>query len=219
MKKLLLALLFAASLFGKEMEAVLAAQWFASVCKVKRYKECRRPHPFWLENFTLHGLWPKGKSYCKVPVRVKILDKRGHWDRIPLELSPKIRELLTLYMPGAISGLHKHEWVKHGSCYGPPDLYFLHSIALIEQLNRSEVRDFFLRHRGKLVQGYKIRRAFDKAFGKGSGKRVRIVCEKGYITELRLSLKGKISSTTPLSTLLLRARPVRMGCTLGRIGR
>ena len=219
MKKLLLALLFAASLFGRDMEAVLAAQWFASVCKVERYKECRKPHPFWLSHFTLHGLWPKGRTYCKVDARSKMLDKKGQWTKIPLKLSPELQELLLYYMPGALSGLDRHEWMKHGSCFGDPNLYFITSFSLISQLNDSKVREFFEKNRGKVVQSYKIRRAFDESFGKGAGDRVKVVCKKGYITELRLYLKGDISPRTPLADLLHKARPTRIGCTRGRIGR
>ena len=219
MKKFLLPLLLSLSLFAKDVTAILAVQWFPSVCKVERYKECRKPLPFWQSHFTLHGLWPKGRQYCNVEARAKMLDKKRAWQKIPLNISGLLEELLITYMPGALSGLHKHEWVKHGSCYGPPDLYFLDSIALVSQLNDSAVRYFFLRNRGKIVQTYKIRQVFDEAFGKGAGKRVKFICKDGYITELRLSLKGQISAKTPLADLLHNARPVRMGCKRGRIGR
>lgn len=219
MKKLLFPLLLALSLFAKDISALLAVQWFPSVCKVERYKECRKPLSFWQTHFTLHGLWPKGRHYCNVSARAKMLDKKRAWQKIPLRLSLELEELLFTYMPGALSGLHKHEWVKHGSCYGSPDIYFLDSIALTSQLNDSDVRYFFLRNRGKVVQGYKIRQAFDEAFGKGAGKRVKIICKRGYITELRLYLKGNISSKTPLADLLHKARPTRIGCKRGRIGR
>ncbi|MRJ02638.1 MAG: ribonuclease T [Epsilonproteobacteria bacterium] len=219
MMKILLPFLLALSLFAKEMRAVLAVQWFPSVCKVERYRECRKPLPFWLSNFTLHGLWPKGREYCKVSARQKILDKRGRWDKIPLKLSPQLQELLYTYMPGSLSGLHNHEWVKHGSCYGDPEIYFLDSIALVSQLNDSPVRQFFLDHRGKIVQTYKIRRVFDKAFGKGAGKRVKFICKRGYLTEMRINLKGEISSRTPLADLILKAPRTRRGCSRGRIAR
>ncbi len=219
MKKLLLLTLLSLALFAKDM-AILAVQWFPSVCKVERYKECRRPLPFWKSHFTLHGLWPKSRYYCHVSARAKMLDKRGYWENIPLKLSPELMDLLYLYMPGSFSGLHKHEWVKHGSCYSKnPKLYFLDAIALTDQLNRSLVRTFFLKHAGKRIQTYQIRKAFDRAFGYGSGKRVKIICKKGYITELRINLAGTISAKTPLSQLLQKAPKTRLGCKIGRIAR
>ena len=219
MKKLLLLSLLALSLLAKD-GAVLALQWFPSVCKVERYKECRRPLDFWTSHFTLHGLWPKAHSYCHVSLRAKILDKRGYWEKIPLKLTPELSNLLHLYMPGSLSGLHKHEWVKHGSCYSDdPQRYFLDAIGLADQLNHSYVRTFFVEHRGELIQTYTIRKAFDRAFGYGSGKRVKVICKRGYIIELRINLAGKISAKTPLSQLLRRAPKTRLGCKIGRIAR
>ncbi len=216
-KKLLTLLLLSLSLLASE--AVLAVQWFPSVCKVKRYKACRKPLPFWMNNFTLHGLWPK-KTYCKVDARSKMLDKKRQWDKIPLKLDPSLEELLFTYMPGYVSGLHKHEWVKHGTCYSKsPETYFLDSIALVSQLNESEVRDFFLENRGKRVQTYKVRQAFDRAFFKGAGKRVKFICEKGYLVEMRINLKGRISPETSLYDLLKRARKASLGCKRGMIAR
>ncbi len=219
MKKLLLLTLLSLALFARDV-ALLAVQWFPSVCKVERYKECRRPLDFWKSHFTLHGLWPRARHYCHVSARARMLDKRGYWDKIPLKLSPELMDLLYNYMPGSFSGLHKHEWIKHGSCYTKnPQIYFLDSIALVDQLNHSEVRSFFLHHVGERIQTYKIRKVFDRAFGYGSGKRVKVVCKRGYITELRINLAGKISAKTPLSQLLRRAPKTRLGCKIGRIAR
>ncbi len=218
MKKLLALILIPAFLLASEY--VLATQWYPSVCKVKRYRACKNMLPFWRENLTLHGLWPKNKEYCGVPARWKILDKKGAWNKIPLKLPSQIEQLLLLYMPGSISGLHKHEWVKHGSCTGKsPQHYFLASISLVSQINGSKVRDFFLKNRGKRVQTYKIRQIFDKEFGKGAGKRVKFVCKKGYLTELRLNLKGVLSTQSSLAELLKKARKTRLGCKRGMIAR
>ncbi len=219
MKKLLLPLLFALSLLANPIDGTLAVIWYPSVCKVHRYPACRRPLPFWLQNFTLHGLWPK-KQYCHVPARLKMLDKKGAWQKIPLKLPSSLEELLLRYMPGTISGLHKHEWVKHGSCYSSsPEVYFLDSIALVDQLNHTPLRDFFLEHRGKRVQTYKIRRLFDKIYFKGAGRRVKFVCKQGYLTQMYLRLKGELSPQTPLIQLLRHARPTSRGCKSGKIGR
>ncbi len=218
MKRWLLPLLLALSLTAAPIKGILAITWFPSVCKVHHYPACKKPLPSWLTNFTIHGLWPSRAHYCHVSPRAKILDKRGLWEKIPLDLPPSLTELLYLYMPGALSGLHKHEWIKHGSCYTKnPQEYFLDSIALTSKINQSLVKAFFLDHRGKVVQTYKIRKVFDKAFGKGSGKRVKFICKRGYITEMRISLKGFLSPNTPLGKLLRHAPKLRIGCKRGKI--
>ncbi|WP_187647342.1 ribonuclease T2 family protein [Nitrosophilus labii] len=217
MKKVILFLLLTIAAIANEY--VLAIQWFPSVCKVKNYKECQRPLPFWRSNFTLHGLWPK-KKYCNVSAREKILDKKREWQKIPLKISPYLSELIATYMPGYISGLHKHEWVKHGSCYSKsPEKYFLDAISLVSQLNTSKVKEFFLKNRGKRVQTLKIRKVFDKEFGEGSGKKVKFICKNGYLTELRINLKGKIVPNTSIYDLLQNSKKSSIGCKIGLIAR
>ncbi|BAF70652.1 ribonuclease T2 family protein [Nitratiruptor sp. SB155-2] len=218
MKKLFALLLLSSALLAES--AVLAAQWYPSVCKVKHYKTCKKPIEYWQTHFTLHGLWPQKKEYCNVPARAKILDKKREWKALPTLVNPSMMELLVTYMPGALAGLHKHEYVKHGSCLSPnPDFYFLTSFSLLSQLNNTPIRLFFLKNRGKRVQTAKIAKLFDKAFFEGAGKRVRFVCEKGYLTELRINLAGDIIPQSYLYDLLRQAKPTKRGCKLGKIGR
>ncbi|BCD60848.1 MULTISPECIES: hypothetical protein [unclassified Nitratiruptor] len=218
MKKLFTLLLLASTLLAQN--AILAVQWFPSVCKVKHYKTCKKPIEYWQTHFTLHGLWPTKKEYCNVPARAKMLDKKGDWGSLPKLINPSMTELLFTYMPGAVIGLHKHEYVKHGSCLSPsPDFYFLTSFSLLSQLNNTPMRFFFLKNRGKRVQTAKIAKLFDKAFFKGAGKRVRFICEKGYLTEMRINLAGEISPQSYLCDLLREAKPIKRGCTIGKIGR
>ncbi len=217
MKKLTLWLFLLASLIAAPIDGTLAVQWFPSVCKTHNYPACKRPLPFWLENFTLHGLWPK-RQYCHVPIRWKILDRKGAWQKIPLRLNPTLSELLLQYMPGSISGLHKHEWVKHGSCYSDsPQLYFLDAISLVAQLNKTAIRDFFLENRGKRIQTYKIRKLYDRIYFKGAGKRVKFVCKNGYLTQMYIRIRGDLSPSSPLSELMRHARPTYRGCKRGMI--
>ncbi|WP_281951504.1 ribonuclease T2 family protein [Nitrosophilus kaiyonis] len=215
MKKLLVSLLLTIAALANEY--ILAIQWFPSVCKVKNYKECKIDYPFWRENFTLHGLWPK-KTYCKVSPRDKILDKKGDWKNISTKISPSLAQVLVMYMPGYLSGLHKHEWIKHGSCMSKTaEEYYLNSINLISQLNNSKIKDFFLKNRGKRVQTIKIRNLFKKEFG--NGKNIKFICKKGYLTELRIKLEGKITPITPLFDLIYKAKPISIGCKIGKIAR
>ena len=46
-------------------------------------------------------------------------------------------------MPEAASFLQRHEWYKHGSCYGPLEEYYTESLALMDQLNDSAIRSLF----------------------------------------------------------------------------
>ena len=89
------------------------------------------------------------------------------------DISPNLAQLVAMYMPGYLSGLHKHEWVKHGSCYGKnKESYFLDSINLLSQINNSKIKDFFVKNRGKRVQTAKIRKLFEKEFGKSYYERI-----------------------------------------------
>ena len=217
MKKLLFLLLTGIALWAQS--AILAVQWYPSVCKVHRYKTCKHPLPFWQTHFTLHGLWPQ-KEYCDIPARYKILDKKRAWQKIPLSLDPRVVNLLETYMPGSKIGLHNHEFIKHGSCFSKdPNYYFLTSIALVSQLNTTKVRYYFLKKRNRYVSTKKIRKMFDRVYFKGAGKRVRFVCKKGYITEMRLSLGGLIAPNSELYDLLKEAKEVNIGCRGGKIGR
>ncbi len=215
MKKFLLSLLLVVAAIANEY--TLAVQWFPSVCKVKNYKECKIDYPFWRENFTLHGLWPK-KTYCRVSPRDKILDKKREWNKINLKISPKLAQIIAMYMPGYLSALHKHEWIKHGSCLSKSvQEYFLNSISLVSQINNSKIKDFFIKNRGKRIQTTKIRKLFEKEFG--NGKNVKFICKDGYLTELRINLKGKITPITPLYDLIFKAKPQKIGCKIGKIAR
>ena len=44
-------------------------------------------------------------------------------------------------MPGTRSALHRHEWLKHGTCYGDTaEEYFADALQLMAELNASPVR-------------------------------------------------------------------------------
>ena len=124
-------------------------------------------------------------------------------------------------MPGAISQLDRHEWTKHGTCYGQDaETYFRQSLALLGQLNASEVRRVFESNIGKRLRAEEVRSAFDRAFGPGTGERVRLECDPdGQITELRIGLKGAITDGSVLGDLI-RAAPTRtVGCRGGWVDR
>ncbi|MEA1918597.1 MAG: ribonuclease T2 [Campylobacterota bacterium] len=190
---------------------VLAISWQNAFCQThQNRRECRnvKPSAFSATHFTLHGLWPqpKNNNYCK-PTKKIYLKK------------PLYKKLLHV-MPAAASGLHQHEWKKHGTCYGTsPEQYFEDSIALLNQINSSAVRDFFVTNIGQSVSIKQVHFAFDKAFGQGSGRKVKMKCQKGLIIELQITLGGDISNNQRIEPLLKNALKAQNGCQKGRIDR
>jgi len=188
---------------------LLALSWQNAFCQTHQNKrECRnvKPSHFSASHFTLHGLWPQPRSRvnCKGPRKVRLEKNLYH-------------ELLEI-MPAAKSGLQNHEWKKHGTCYGKkPDGYFKDAINLAKQVNNSEVQKLFAKNVGKTISIEQVRRAFDKSFEKGSGRKVKMNCKKGLITELWINLDGKIDEKTPLQTLLKSAKRAKGGCKRGRV--
>ena len=123
-------------------------------------------------------------------------------------------------MPGTQSGLERHEWLRHGTCYGEPaEEYFSDSLAMLEAVNASAVRDLFARSVGKQLTQKQVRDAFDVAFGKGAGQRVRLACEndggRRIITELTIGLTGEIDGPKDFSRLIMAARSTAGGCDGG----
>lgn len=188
---------------------LLAISWQNAFCETHRNKrECRnvKPSAYSASHFTLHGLWPQPRS------RVNCKGVRN------FRLPDKLYRQLLVVMPAAKSGLHRHEWKKHGTCYGKsPEAYFKDAISLLEQVNSSVVRELFARNVGKIVTIDQVRFAFDKAFGRGSGRKVKMVCDHGLITELWINLEGKIDRGVSLSELMKNAPSVHGGCKRGRV--
>ncbi|MBT8344118.1 MAG: hypothetical protein KJO45_05310, partial [Sulfurovum sp.] len=202
---------------------LLALSWHNAFCETHRYKkECKRSmfsfgRPNYREkHFVLHGLWPqpKNKLYCNMDSHTVTMDKHKQWNRLPdLGLSPETLKRLQKVMPGFSSNLHKHEWVKHGTCYGTDaNRYYDDAISMVEQMNDSKVGDFFKKNIGKRVTLQQVRSVFDRSFGQGTGKRVELKCNRGLITELWLHLG---SGSDALGTLLKQGKQTRSYCQSG----
>ncbi|HIO91148.1 MAG TPA: hypothetical protein EYG69_05195 [Campylobacterales bacterium] len=181
---------------------LIALSWQKGFCKLNKHKrECKsiKKDSFEANNFVLHGLWPqpKSKKYCKGKKK----------SRVENELYKKLK----IVMPGTRSGLHKHEWKKHGTCYGGGvDRYYKDSIKLLKAVNQTKLREFFVKNQGKIVKKEQLNRLFDYP------RKFNMICKKGVITELRFALKGDIGSSN-LSTLLKAAKPLHGGCKRGKI--
>jgi ribonuclease T2 len=208
---------------------VLAASWQPGFCETKPDKaECvsQTDDRFDASHFALHGLWPQPRSnvFCQVSPDMAAADKAGRWQDLPeVALPAELRAELGKVMPGTASFLERHEWIKHGTCYGDTmEEYFADSLAVMAALNASPVRDLFAASIGATLTSAQIRDAFDAAFGPGAGSRVRIACVtdpsngRRLIGELTIGLSGEIDGETSLSDLIFAAAPTAdAGCPQG----
>jgi ribonuclease T2 len=205
---------------------VLAASWQPAFCETKPGKvECRTqtPERFDASHFALHGLWPQPRSlsYCRVEPPQIDDDKAGRWDELPaVTLEPATAEELNKVMPGTQSHLERHEWTRHGTCYGTSaEDYFADSLALMRALNGSVVQELFASHTGKFLSFDDIAKAFDQSFGPGAGQRVRMQCARDngrlIISELTIGLTGTVTPQSSLADLIAAAQPTKTECPGG----
>ena len=108
----------------KQTQFVLSLGWEPGFCESHDKKsECasETSDRFDANHFVLHGLWPqpRRREYCNVGQDLIDEDKRGDWQALPsVTLSTETREHLAVVMPGTRSLLDRHEWIRHGTCYG-----------------------------------------------------------------------------------------------------
>ena len=161
--------------------------------------------------------------YCGVSPELERLDKNRRWFDLPeLDLSPALRSELAIKMPGYQSGLHRHEWYKHGTCYSEtPEEYYQETILLLDQLNASGVRTLMAHNLEQDVTDDQIMMAFDQAFGTGTGSKITMSCSRvrgeNLIQELRINLQGDIVSDSAMAELLAIAPDARSGCQQGQV--
>ena len=209
---------------------VLALSWQTAFCETRpRLPECRSQTKgrFDADHFSLHGLWPQPGSniYCDVSQQVINTDKQRRWRKLQgLGLSESLKKRLWKIMPGARSFLHRHEWVKHGTCYSnDPESYFEDSLFVTEAINQSPVRDLFAQNIDRKINAVQIRAAFDKAFGKGAGDRVRVSCKRDggrvLITEITIGLSGLITPEANVGDLIRQSPTTKRGCIAGIVDR
>jgi ribonuclease T2 len=205
---------------------VLAVSWQPGFCETKPTKpECvsQTAERFDATHFALHGLWPQPRSniYCNVAANLVATDKNSRWQDLPeLVLETQTRDELNRVMPGTQSFLQRHEWIKHGTCYNgePTQKYFADTIALLDQLNATVVRDLFAGHIGQEITTSEIRDAFDDAFGAGAGARVKVSCQndgnRRLITELTIGLAGDLDERS-MADAIFAAPQTEAGCPRG----
>lgn len=211
------------------IENVLAASWQPTFCATNRgasKAECQSQTPSRPDatQFSIHGLWPDDLNdkdifpcYCSNGKAVSCRTKKKAVKAITL--SDTLWNQLEIVMPGVQSGLHLHEWSKHGSCYedfisgddqgADAEEYYAETVSLINDLNASPVRELFASNLGKKLTLKEVKKSFDKAFGKKAGDRVFMNCSrikgKDYISELWISLAGAITEDSDFGELIQNA--------------
>jgi ribonuclease T2 len=169
-------------------------------------------------HFALHGLWPQPfepkSEYCGYT-----REQGDDFDDIkdfskfdPVRLTDPTWALLNAAMPGTQSKLERHEWTKHGTCYGKSqDDYFTDSVLLLDKLNATVLDEFFVASLGKTVSNADIRAQFDTIFGAGTGNKVGVGCSdekdggRKVLTELRIHIKGDVGAGSDLASMILAA--------------
>lgn len=211
---------------SRPIPLLLAVSWQPAFCETRPDKsECRSQHEarFDASHFTLHGLWPQPRSnvYCGVSSREKNDDKNRRWDRLPLlDLTAVTRTELNKVMPGTASYLHRHEWIKHGTCYSEEEeVYYKDSLRMMAALNASEVQALFVANVGQNVRTSDIHEAFERSFGPGSARRVQVSCKndsgRNLITELKIHLAGPLTESTSFSDAIGAGETTSAGCSGG----
>lgn len=214
---------------GEAESYILALSWQPAFCERKPNKpECRSQHArrYDANNFSLHGLWPQPREnlYCNVEKQTVELDKRGRWNDLPkLEIQESTRKKLAQVMPGYRSNLHRHEWVKHGTCMtNDPQRYYEVSIDMLNFINTSALRDLFANNIGREITATQIVKAMEVSFGKGAGNRIAISCKRDgkrtLISEVRISYGSILSHTTSSIEEMNRLAPkLPIGCKRGMV--
>lgn len=221
---------FGAAQASESEDNMLALTWQPAFCEYRRDKpECVSLNdgqlPLAARQLSLHGLWPqpRGNDYCGVSSVDRSLDKAGAWADLPdPAVDAATASGLKAAMPGMASFLHRHEWIKHGTCYrgaGGADEYFDDALRLMGEINGSAVGAFLAERVGREVATRDIRERFDTAFGPGTGERVAFVCKKDgarlLIREVRVGLRGMIKADSALGDLMRAASSVPIGCRKG----
>ncbi|HYE00148.1 MAG TPA: ribonuclease T [Alphaproteobacteria bacterium] len=162
-------------------DVLLALSWQPAFCETQPGKqECRTQTAdrFDALNLALHGLWPqpRGNEYCGVSPQLKNLDKQKQWDDLPpLVLSNQTRTELARVMPGTQSMLDRHEWIKHGTCYGADaEIYYRKSIDLVDQASKLKFSNLLRNNVGKQIQLNDLCSALREDFGPNFAQAIAI---------------------------------------------
>jgi len=91
-------------------------------------------------------------------------------------------------------------------------------MALLEQVNGSSVREFFVQRIGQRVTLDAKRAAFVQAFGAEARNSVALNCSNGLIEEVHITLRAPIPPDVSMSSLVVSPQTTRPpACSQGRI--
>ena len=180
---------------------VLALSWQPAFCELNvRRPECRAldPGDFAATHLTIHGLWPNdrpngGPSHCGVDEDTKALDEPKSWCQLPEpEMSGMTRAHLAQTMPGVLSCLDRHEWIKHGTCAGiGAERYFGETLRLAAAVQATAFAQVISANVGREMTPEQLVKAFEASFGAGSSAALTLVCsDRGLLSEIRIALRA-----------------------------
>jgi ribonuclease T2 len=212
------------------VQYVLAFSWQPAFCETAASKpECKSQTAdrYDASHFSLHGLWPQPGTnvYCGIAEAERAKDSNGRWRDLdaPLIENPLWQDVQRI-MPGARSSLHKHEWIKHGTCAGVDiNRYFARSLQLLEAINASGLQQLFVDNTGRTLSAEDIRTTFSQSFGEGAGDRLRVSCKRDgdtgrqLIVELTLGMGDPFKQDTVLADLVGAATSSEPGCPSGMV--
>jgi ribonuclease T2 len=195
------ALLSACDDSPKVTHYVLALSWQPAFCELNAdRRECRMfdATDFGATRLTVHGLWPNdrpnaGPTYCGIDEETKTLDKPKTWCQLPKPpVSPELRRELSIRMPGVMSCLDRHEWIKHGTCAGTDaEGYFGKTLWLDGKVHATAFAQAISANVGRDVTPERLIQAFEASFGAGTGKALTLVCsDDGLLSEIRIALQA-----------------------------
>ena len=150
----------------------------------------------------IHGLWPENDRPGSYP-----RDCAGPRLDLPRELRTELGE----WMPGTASGLHSHEWRKHGTCSGlDAPLYYRLSIDLVKDVNAA-VGDVLRANAERRISGAELRAAAN-AFRPGYGDTLTFHCRnvkssdpakrgRPYLYEIRQCIDNDGAAGAPATLL------------------
>ncbi len=208
---------------------ILAISWQPGFCETRPGKpECRNQtrSRYDANHFTLHGLWPQPSKnvYCGVDPEELAKDTKDKWSSLPLlDLDAETRRELNKVMPGTRSFLHRHEWIKHGTCYNgkSPEVYYRDSLNLMAQINHgnSAFRQLFAENIGREITANQITTAFEETFGSTTSNKIKIACKRDgnrlLITEITIGLQGELDEISMQEALLAAPDANNIGCLKG----
>lgn len=189
---------------------VLALSWQPAFCQNHQNKpECRHQttDDVSAKHFSLHGLWPNKKedkahryAYCGVAGADRSRDKKGQWCALG---NTYINNELKEKMPGVVSCLQMHEWVKHGSCSALSiDDYFSSSLELLDDFNQTRFAHLVGRSTGKEISKRQLIETWVAEFPQNKNT-LSLVCRKiagkSYLTEVRLKLRKALKESLSAS--------------------